>query len=148
MQITKFKSTNDIFSIEFEEKVGDSTVTFQVSSKDAPTEGFSDSLRNMKTIVKDICELNDDLANIEIKGVSFSAQKDENLGIIFTATRKLFGSDSPMNFNSPLKLLHPVGEEANNKSLQDNYKVFVETFIEQCTEYIKGMRLQTSLHLE
>jgi hypothetical protein len=148
MQITKFRSTNDIFSIEFEEVVGASTVAFQVSSKEAPTEGFSDSLRNMKTIVKDICELNDDLANIEIKGVSFSAQKDENLGIIFTATRKLFGSDSPMNFNSPLKLLHPVGEGANNKSLQDNYKVFVETFIEQCTEYIKGMRLQTSLHLE
>jgi hypothetical protein len=148
MQITKFKSTNDVFSIEFEEVVGASTVAFQVSSKDAPSEGFSDSLRNMKTIVKDVCELNDELANIEIKGVSFSAQKDANVGIIFTATRKLFGSDSPMNFNSPLKMLHPVGEGENKKSLQDNYKVFVETFIEQCTEYIKGMRLQTSLHLE
>lgn len=148
MKITKFKSTNDIFSIDFEEKVGDSTVTFKVESKDAPTEGFSDSLRNMKTIVKDICELNDDLANIEIKGVSFSDQKDENIGIIFTATRKLFGSNSPMNFNSPLKMLYPAGENTDNNYLQDNYKVFVETFIDQCTEYIKGMRLQTSLHLE
>jgi len=148
MNITKFKSTNEIFAIEFQETVGDSTVSFVVSSKDVPTEAFADSLRNLKTVVKDVCELNDDLQNIEVKGVSFSEQKDKNIGIVLTATRKLFNSDSPMNFNSPIKLLHPVGEETNNKSLQDNYKVFVVTFIEQCTEYVKGMRLQTSLKLE
>ena len=148
MKISKFKSTNEIFSIEFEEKIGESSVAFVVSSKDVPTEAFADSLRNLKTVVKDICELNDDLQNIEVKGVSFSEQKDQNIGLVFTASRKLFNSDSPMNFNSPIKLLYPVGEEANNKALQDNYKVFVETFIEQCTEYVKGMRLQTSLKLE
>ena len=148
MKISKFKSTNEIFSIEFEEKIGESSVAFVVSSKDVPTEAFADSLRNLKTVVKDICELNDDLQNIEVKGVSFSEQKDQNMGLVFTASRKLFNSDSPMNFNSPIKLLYPVGEEANNKALQDNYKVFVETFIEQCTEYVKGMRLQTSLKLE
>ena len=144
-RIKKVKLGKGIY-LEWEEKNGNANNAWDkcsLHSKEQARPEFYNAVYSMRRHVVQICEMPEAVfKKIDIKSVTIT-HKDEERGIVISATKELEHTGAPLCLNTPHKSEADEGDYAMGKALIDD----MNALIEEAARYINGDRAQGSLKL-
>lgn len=151
MRIIKVKQTRESkVYIEYERiNARGEYDTFTMCCGDEPAASFIESFEALRPHALALLELDEEETRLIIKGVSFSYSGDDDImGATIIGARKLYESNTDMNFTTPHKFESYTsgGEDGDPRQLLSSECVSaLRTVQEEALRYIDGHRAQLSL---
>ena len=149
MRITKVKRLKeDRIRIEYETANSNGKNDEMIfTSSDTPDPSFYEAFSDLSEYVIEMCELDCHINKIKVTGVSFSySGEPETMGAVITSQRDLQNSVSPLNLNTPYKILGTQGFSGDPRQLlSDKCAQALNKLSTESVLYVKGKRAQMQI---
>lgn len=139
MQITKVSRTDKRVKIHYSKRATKKSQPeeIELECREAPLPSFDKALQALAPYVCDICELDDVVARITVKGVSLST-KDDLMYAIITACVTTKNAPGPFTLNTPR--LPESSDDSFN--LGTKCATAINKVVDEAGKYVKGERAQ------
>ena len=135
------KNSKGVVTIHYQKPNGDEFDDFTMSCKSYPHPDLLQAFKDLVPHVIEICELPASYQeDLEVSGVSFS-YKDDNMGAVITAQKKLATNPGPFILNTPHKPVSPYSEDGDESvCLSTTCAMMLDRLQKEATLYIQGKR--------
>ena len=135
------KNSKGVVTIHYQRPNGDEFDDFTMACKSYPHPDFLQALADLVPHAAEICELPQSYhENLQVSGVSFS-YKDDNMGAVITAQKKLKTHPAPLIINTPHKPVEPYAEGGDDSAtLSTGCVMILDRLQKEAELYIGGKR--------
>lgn len=135
------KNAKGVMTIHYQKPNGDDFDDYTMVCKSYPHPDLLSALDALVPHVSEICELPMSYRdNLIVSGVSFS-YKDDNMGAVITAQKKLSSHPAPLLINTPHKPVAPYSEGGDESAtLTSDCVIALENLQREASLYITGKR--------